>query len=277
MISRREFLGEFGGTFLLVFLGVGTVQSAVFTGAQMGIWQVAAVWGIAVALAIYAFGAASGAHINPAMTLAFMVWRQFPLKKGLMYFLAQLLGAFWAAVLLYLHFKGILEHYEASAGLVRGQPGSELSAMTFGEYFPHPGLTKALGWASSVAPLTSAMLAEFVGAAILAAMVFSLTDPKNSGGPGAALAPIFIGLTVSAVISVLAPITQVGLNPARDFGPRLLAYFLGWGPIAIPGSSGGFFTVYILSPCLGAIVGAWVYQAFTRYGQDEAKASKGQS
>ncbi|MDR1606899.1 MAG: aquaporin family protein [Deltaproteobacteria bacterium] len=276
MISRREFLGELGGTFLLVFLGVGTVQSAVLTGAQMGIWQVAAAWAVAVALAIYAFGLASGAHINPAMTVAFVVWRGFPVRKALWYFLAQFMGAFLAAVLLYLHFKGILASFEASAGLVRGQPGSELAAMTFGEYFPHPGLKKALGWANAVTTMPMAMMAEFVGTAILAAMVFSLTDPKNQGGPGAALAPVFIGLTVAVVISVLAPLTQVGLNPARDFGPRLLAYCVGFGSIAIPGPSGGFFTVYILSPCLGAVFGAWCYQALTRYDQ-QTQASEEKS
>ncbi|MDR2300508.1 MAG: aquaporin, partial [Deltaproteobacteria bacterium] len=184
MISRREFFGELGGTFLLVFLGVGVVQSAVLTGNQVGIWQVAAVWFIAVALSIYAFGAASGAHINPAMTVAFVVWRGFPAGKALFYLLAQLIGAVLAALLLYVQFKGILIHFEAAAGIVRGQVGSELSAMTFGEYFPHPGLKKALAWSDSAAPLTLAMLAEFVGTAILAAMVFSLTDPKNPGGPG---------------------------------------------------------------------------------------------
>ncbi|MDR2366973.1 MAG: aquaporin [Deltaproteobacteria bacterium] len=83
------------------------------------------------------------------------------------------------------------------------------------------------------------------------------------------MAPAFIGLTVAAVISVLAPLTQVGPNPARDFGPRLVAYFMGWGKVAIPGPSGGFFTVYVLSPCLGAVVGAWLYSSPTRYGKVE--------
>ncbi|MDR2422361.1 MAG: MIP family channel protein [Deltaproteobacteria bacterium] len=271
MISRREFLGELGGTFLLVFLGVGTVHSAVLTGNQSGVWQVAVVWFIAVAVAIYIFGAASGAHINPAMTVAFMVWRGFPPKKAFFYVLAQLIGAIVAAILLYLHFKGMLEHFEAAAGIVRGQPGSELSAMTFGEYFPHPGLQKSFGWANSVSTTFNAMAAEFVGTAILAAVVFSVTDPKNPGGPGGLLAPVFIGFTVAAIISVLAPFTQVGLNPARDFGPRLVAYFLGWGQIAIPGPSGGFFSVYILAPCLGAVFGAWLYAFMTQYGEVEEK------
>jgi glycerol uptake facilitator protein len=74
---------------------------------------------------------------------------------------------------------------------------------------------------------------------------------------------LFIGLTVSILISVIAPLTQAGFNPARDFGPRLFAYFAGWGPIAIPGPRGGFFAVYILSPVVGAVVGGAAYQCLT--------------
>jgi glycerol uptake facilitator protein len=228
---------------------------------------VAVIWAVAVALAIYLFGAASGAHINPAMTVAFAVFRGFPLKKVPIYFLAQFLGAVLAGALLYCQFKGMLEFFEVKANIVRGQPGSEVAAMVFGEYFPHPGMQKSLGWSNSVVTLPMAMLAEFVGTAVLAAAVFGLTDPKNQGGPGPYLIPLFIGLTVAMVISVLAPMTQVGLNPARDFGPRVVAYMVGFGEVAIPGPSGGFFTVYIAAPILGAVAGAGLYQAMTKYGK----------
>jgi glycerol uptake facilitator-like aquaporin len=69
-----------------------------------------------------------------------------------------------------------------------------------------------------------------------------------------------IGLGVAIVISIIAPLTQAGLNPARDFGPRLLAYLAGWGPVAIPGPRGGFFAVYIASPLVGSLVGAGAYE-----------------
>ena len=75
---------------------------------------------------------------------------------------------------------------------------------------------------------------------------------------------VLIGLTVAIIISILAPLTQAGLNPARDFGPRLFAFFAGWGDVAIPGPRGGFFTVYILAPILGALVGAGAYQLLLR-------------
>jgi len=76
---------------------------------------------------------------------------------------------------------------------------------------------------------------------------------------------------VAAIISVLSPLTQAGLNPARDFGPRLFAWLAGWGQIAIPGPRGGFFTVYILAPILGALAGAAIFQ-FTMLSKSERVA-----
>lgn len=264
----RECLAELVGTFILVFFGVGAVHAAVVSGAQSGLWQVAVVWAIAISLAIYVIGATSGAHINPAMTVAFAMFRGFPKKKILPYMAAQLVGAIAAAVILYLLYQGLIAHFEATSGLVRGMAGSEASAMVFGEYFPHPGMKKALGWSDDVVPMYLAMAAEFIGTGFLAFFVFAVTDTHNQGGPGGKLLPVFIGLTVAMLISVLAPISQAGFNPARDFGPRLVAWFVGWGDIAIPGPRGGFFTVYILSPILGAVVGSFVYDLVTRYKEN---------
>ncbi len=255
-----ECIAEFLGTFVLVFFGIGAVHAAVLTGAQSGIWQVAIVWGLAVALAIYAVGAISGAHINPAVTVAVSVFRQFPAKKVPLYILSQLVGAFLAAAVLYGIFSNVLLSFETTKGLTRGEAGSEFSAMVYGEYFPNPAVADSLGWpVESVTPF-QAMLAEGVGTLLLVFFVFALTDPRNTGGPGNYLAAVFIGLTVAVIISVTAPITQAGINPARDFGPRLFAYFAGWGEIAIPGPRGGFFTVYILSPIVGGLIGGGVYQ-----------------
>jgi glycerol uptake facilitator protein len=75
-----------------------------------------------------------------------------------------------------------------------------------------------------------------------------------------------IGLVVAIIVSVIAPLTQAGLNPARDFGPRFFAWLMGWGSVAIPGPRGGFFTVYILAPILGALLGALAYRVAVRPG-----------
>lgn len=256
----RKCIAEMLGTFILVFFGIGTVHAAVLTGAQQGLWQVAVVWGAVISLVIYATGSVSGAHMNPAMTLSFAVFRGFPWRQVPGYVLSQLLGAFLAAAVLYSLFCGALSQFEAAHGIIRGQAGSELSAMVYGEYFPNPSVAASLPWMARAVSLTQAMLAEGIGSAFLAFFVFAVTDARNRSGPGKRLTPVFIGLTVSIIISVVAPLTQAGLNPARDFGPRLFAYWAGWGPIAIPGPRGGFLTVYVLSPLAGAILGSALYQ-----------------
>jgi glycerol uptake facilitator len=252
-------LAEFLGTFILVLFGCGVVHATVLAKAHTGLFQVAIVWGIAVALAIHATGSISGGHINPAMTAALAVFGGFPKRRVLPYFLAQLAGAFAAASILYLCFGGLIAAAEAASGVARGSSGSEVTAMCYGEYFPNPGLGVDAAAHAKVSELT-AFVAEFVGTAMLAFVVFALTEKRNASAPGGALAPLLIGLTVAALISVIAPLTQACFNPARDFGPRLFTWFAGWGSVAIPGPRGGFFTVYILAPITGALLGAAVYR-----------------
>src|ERR1051325_5074209 len=103
--NLRILLVEALGTFLLVLFGCGAVHASVLTGAQSGLWQVAIVWGVAVMLAIYTVGAVSGAHINPAITVAFAVWGRFPRRSVVPYVLAQLIGAFLAAATLFALFN----------------------------------------------------------------------------------------------------------------------------------------------------------------------------
>jgi glycerol uptake facilitator protein len=106
-----------------------------------------------------------------------------------------------------------------------------------------------------------AFIAEVVATGVLALIVFAVSDSRNTSSPPAYLAPVIIGLTVAALISIVAPLTQACFNPARDFGPRLVAYLAGWGEAAIPGPNGhGFFTVYIVAPTLGAVLGGGLYE-----------------
>jgi len=258
-----ECLSEFLGTLILVFFGVGSVNASVLGGVQQGLWQVAAVWGVGVALAIYVTSAVSGAHINPAITIAMTFWRGFPKAKIAPYVVSQVAGAFCGSLILYALFHGLISHFEASLHLVRGGPGSELSAMVFGEYFPNPAIIGTSPQAYAQVSLVTAMLAEGIGTAFLAYFVFALTEPRNPQAPWF-MVPLSIGLAIFIIISIMAPLTQAGLNPARDFGPRLVAYLFGWGSVAIPGPRGGFFAVYILSPIMGALCGAGVYQARLR-------------
>ncbi|NIM05884.1 MAG: MIP family channel protein [Armatimonadetes bacterium] len=250
---------EFFGTLILVFFGVGSVNTAVATGAQQGLWQVAVVWGFGIALAIYTVGAVSGAHINPAITIAMAIWRGFPGKKVVPYILSQLAGAICGSLILFALFHGAIAHFESVQGILRGAPGSQLSGMMFGEYFPNPAIFGTTPEAFAQVSMATAMLAEAIGTALLACFVFAVTETRNPLNPRF-MAPLFIGMTVAIIISIVAPLTQAALNPARDFGPRLVSYFFGWGEIAIPGPRNGFFTVYILAPIIGAVAGAGVYQ-----------------
>jgi glycerol uptake facilitator protein len=261
----RACAGELVGTYLLAFFGCGSVLSAVITGAQVGLWQVAVVWGFGISLAIYATAAASGAHLNPSVSLS-LAWRRpesFPRSRLVPYWGAQLAGAFLAAATLYACFSPFIGRFEAAHHLVRGQPGSQLSGMIFGEYGPNPAV---FGTAPATVALLSpfaVMLIEALGTAILHFFIFALVDRHNRDAPGANLAPFFIGFSVAIIISVLAPLTQAGLNPARDLGPRLFAWLAGWGSIAIPGPN-GIWWAYIVGPFLGGPIGATLYDLAIR-------------
>ncbi len=186
-------------------------------------------------------------------------------RKVLPYVAAQLSGAVIASALLLCLFSGILAGFEKDKGLVRGQSGSELSAMVFGEYFPNPAMFGTNAQAYAKVSEWQAMAAEGMGTALLVFFVFSLTDRRNANRPNGTLFAPFIGLTVSILICIIAPLTQAGFNPARDFGPRIVAYLAGWGHVAIPGPRGGFFTVFILSPVLGGLLGGGLQILLARY------------
>ena len=120
---QRVVAAEFIGTFLLIFFGCGAVHAAVLTGAQSGLWQVAVVWGVAIMLASYTIGSISGAHINPAMTIAMHLWRGFPAARILPYIGAQVAGAMLAAAALFILFEPFIISKEQTKKVTRGEPG----------------------------------------------------------------------------------------------------------------------------------------------------------
>lgn len=256
--------GEFVGTFLLVFFGCGSVATAVLTGAQVGIFQVAIIWGLGIAIAIYLTGSLSGAHLNPAVTVSMAAWRGFPKKRIGPYIVCQLAGALIASGVLYLIFANALVVFEQRNGIVRGQPGSEASAMIFGEYFPNPG-GRALSAIPALANHLQAFGAEIVGTAILLMVIMGVTDEKNSGGPKVLAAPM-IGLTITMLISLLGPLTMACFNPARDFGPRLFSALAGWGRVPFTANGWGWLTVYIVAPFVGGWLGGAIYTYWLRPG-----------
>jgi glycerol uptake facilitator protein len=212
-------------------------------------------WGLAVTFAVYVAGGVSGAHINPAVTLAFAARRGFPWRKVPSYVCAQLVGAFLGALLVYVVYKGAIDSYERANHITRGDPNS---VPTFSIFATFPA--KYLGnW---VGPFID----QIVGTAFLVGCVFAVVDEVNQP-VRANLAPFIVGLVVVAVGISFGANAGYAINPARDFGPRFFAWIAGWGKIAIPGNYGnvdGYLWIPIVGPCLGGLVGAYVYDLTIR-------------
>ena len=234
----KELLGEFIGTAILVFIGCGSVAISVIY-LPLALWQIAMLWSLGVALGIYATNKYSASHLNPAVTFAKALAKKCEWRKVPLYFLAQMAGSLVASFLLLLIINKDLRVFEVSSGYTRGESESYQSAVMFGEFFQE-----------SVSHFT-ACIAEGLGTFTLVFVIFLLTNKPRFFDK---FIPLLIGLTVGVIIMIVAPYTQAGLNPARDFGPRIIAYFGGWGGAAFPRIEWSFLTVYILSPFVGGIL-----------------------
>ena len=252
------FVGEVACTFLLVFFGCGSVATAVLTGG-LGVFPVALVWGLGVATAIHLTHRLSGAHLNPAITAALAVWTDFPRRRVLGYWTAQLIGAFAASAVLYVLYAGALDMFESARGIVRGAPGSEASAMIFGEFYPNPGGQPIAAPARLAMPEWRAFLVELFGTGILMLVILGVSDAGNRSRPRGQVA-LAIGLTVTILISLFAPLTQAGFNPARDLAPRLFSALAGWNGIPFATNGRGWFTVYVLAPLVGAVAAGGIHR-----------------
>lgn len=253
-----ELTGEFFGTFILMLFGDGAVAVSVWTGAY-DLWAVSLMWALAVALAVYAAGAVSGAHINPAVTITMAAFDdEFEWGKVLPYIIAQLLGAFVAAAAIHVAFGGVIEAFEAAEGLVRGDPGSQLSAMVYTTYAPNPAIIGTSPEALAQVSHVQWFISEVIITAVLLFGIFFLVEEANEGRPLANMSALLIGLLVGALVAYEAPVSMAALNPARDLGPRVWALLAGWGEIAIPGPRGGFW-IPTVSTIIGGLIGGAIY------------------
>ena len=253
---QKSFTGEFIGTFILVLFGCGAVAGAVLFEAFNSLLEVAIIWGFGVTLGIFASRNLSFAHLNPAVSVAMLLAKKINLKDFGVYLAGQFAGAFAAGLVLFFIFDSSIEIFEASHQLVRGEEGSQLSAMMFGEYYPNPGFAKQINLS-----LFGAIGMEAFGTFLLVLMIFFLTEKAEQIDN---LVPVMIGATVSIIITLVAPFTQAGLNPARDFGPRMVAWLGGWGDMAFPDAVGGWFWVYMLGPVLGGILAVGFYRLVSK-------------
>jgi glycerol uptake facilitator protein len=267
-----ELLSEFFGTFVLIAFGDGVVAMAVAalpgsgrTAGPTVIFQAAGDWllitwgwAMAVAFAVWIAGGVSGAHLNPAVTLAFAVRRRFAWAKVLPYWGAQVLGAFAGAALVFLVYRGAINAFNTAAGTPRSG-GSALASFSIFGTFPagyfHGGVA---------GPLVD----QVVGTAFLLIFVVAVIDIRNTAVQSN-LAPLAIGLGVAAIGMSYGANAGYAINPARDFGPRLFAFFAGWGRVALPGtysspafSFSNYFWIPIVGPLIGGTIGVLLYDLF---------------
>jgi MIP family channel proteins len=244
--TAREAAAEFFGTFILIAFGVGVVAQTVLSkNANGSILAINIGWGIAVMLGIYTAGGVSGAHLNPAVTIALAVHRAFPWSKVLPYTLAQIAGAFVASAVVFATYREALGAFD---GGIRMVEGATATAGIFATY-PQPFLSIAGGFVDQV-----------VGTMLLMAGVMAVTDQKNVAPPAWLIGPL-VGLLVVAIGVAFGFNAGYAINPARDFGPRLFTFVAGWGP-GVFTAGNGWWWVPIAAPIAGAVLGAFAYDLF---------------
>lgn len=241
-------MAEFLGTALLIFFGTGCVAALKVAGASFGLWEISIIWGIGVSMAIYLTAGVSGAHLNPAVSIALWLFAGFEKGRLPFYILAQIAGAFCGALLVYTLYSGLFFEFEQAHQMVRGSQASLELASVFST-FPDPVLSTG-----------QAFMVEVVITAILMGVIMSLSD-DNNGLPRGPMAPLLIGLLIAVIGSSMGPLTGFAMNPARDFGPKLMTFVTGWGEISLTGGRDiPYFLVPIFAPILGACLGAAVYR-----------------
>jgi MIP family channel proteins len=243
----REILAEFFGTFVLIVFGVGVVAQVVLSKQTAGTYlSINLAWGLAVTMGCYVSAGVTGAHLNPAVTLALAVHRRFPWNKVLPYAAAQLAGAFVASVLVYVTYHEALTAFD---GGVRHVIGPQATAGIWATY-PQPFLSTFPG----------GFIDQIVGTALLVGVIFGITDSRNSPAPPG-LAPLIVGFLVVLIGATFGFNSGYAINPARDFGPRLFTFVAGWGGDVFRAGN-AWWWVPIVAPCVGGVIGGWVYDLF---------------
>lgn len=243
-----ELWAEFLGTLVLIAFGNGVVAMVVLFGKGVpaevvngGYTNITIAWGLAVTMGIYIAGRISGAHLNPAVTLALAVWRGFSWAKVLPYMVAQIAGAFVGAALVFLNYRPQFDRFD---------PARDHTAGVFTTFPAFPDL------------FTAGLLDQVIGTALLLLLILAITDERNQF-PGANMAPVMIGLVVVAIGMSFGGMHGYAINPARDFGPRLFSVVAGFKNNGLTDGSMAWI-VPIVGPLLGGVIGAGVYDKLVR-------------
>ncbi|GGU05950.1 MULTISPECIES: MIP/aquaporin family protein [Actinomadura] len=237
-----ELAAEFAGTLILILFGVGVVAQV--AGAEIGDHDsIAWAWGLGVTLGVYVAARISGAHLNPAVTIALAAFREFAWRKTAPYIAAQTAGAFVAALIVRWNYSEVLAKID---------PGHTIKTQGVFSTLPGNGTLPVGTW--------GAFRDQVIGTAILLFVIKALTDVRNSP-PLANLAPLMIGLLVVGIGMAWGTDAGYAINPARDFGPRLASFLTGYGSAWRDQNGDLYFWVPIIGPLIGGVLGVGLYKA----------------
>jgi MIP family channel proteins len=244
--TGREILAEFLGTFVLIVFGSGVVAEVVLSRRDLGTpLTIHLAWGLAVTMGVYVSAGVSGAHLNPAVTLALAALRGFAWRKVPGYVLAQTAGAFTGAAVTYVTYREALFAFD---GGVRQVSGENATAGIFATY-PQPFLSAFPG----------GFVDQVVGTGLLLLGIFAIGDRRNAGP--ATGGPVLVGALVALIGMSFGFNAGYAINPARDLGPRLFTAVAGWGSEVFRAGD-GWWWVPIVAPCVGGLLGGFVYDVF---------------
>ncbi len=249
-----QLIAEFLGTMLILLFGNGVVAMVVLFGKGVpgevvngGFTNITLCWGVAVALAVYLTAKISGAHLNPAVTLAVAAFRGFPWKKVVPYIAAQVAGAFAGAAIVYWNYLPQFNKVD---------PARDHTAGVFTTFPAFPDTPQA------------GLLDQIIGTALLLLCIMAVTDARNSA-PSNRIAPLLVGLTVVAVGMSFGSLHGYAINPARDFGPRLFTAVAGFKNNGLTDGTHQFW-VPIAGPLIGGLIGVLLYdQGIARFLHEE--------
>jgi MIP family channel proteins len=243
----REVLAECLGTFVLIVFGVAVVAQTVLSRQAAGSPLAINIgWGLAVTMACYVSAGVSGAHLNPAVTLALAVHRRFPASKIAPYVAAQMIGAFLASVVVFLTYREALDAFDGGTRQVTGAMGTAGIWATYPQAF--------------LSAFPGGFIDQVVGTALLVGVIFAITDTRSSPPP-AGTTPVVVGLLVLLIGMTFGFNSGYAINPARDLAPRVFTAVAGWGS-GVFSAGNSWWWVPVVAPCLGGVIGGWVYDLF---------------
>jgi glycerol uptake facilitator protein len=249
-----QLIAEFLGTMLIILFGDGVVAMVNLFGNSItgevvngGYTNITICWGIAVALGVYLTSKISGAHLNPAVTIAVAAFRRFPPKKVIPYIVAQVSGAFGGAAVVFWNYRPQFNKVD---------PLRDHTAGVFTTFPAFPNLPQA------------GLLDQTIGTALLLLCIMAVTDSRNSA-PSSRVSPLLVGLSVVAIGMAFGGLHGYAINPARDFGPRLFTAVAGFSHNGLTDGTNQYW-VPIVGPILGGLIGVFVYdQGIGRFLHDD--------